>query len=220
VGHRVGGNDLAILTLTNPVRGAPTYRINTGQIPDERRPTLETVVVGWGAKGNGTDGAVASFFTDKRQGTNRVDQFGDGTTTYTPERDRPQAPPRGTLVFDFDSGDAPNTTSLRNYWDEEFNGWTGPTEGSTAPGDSGGPMFQSADGGDMWYLVGVHSSVSDSTVHFGTVAYDTRVQSYAAWITSAVPEPSPVLLLGLGGCALVAARRRRRTAARAGGAPC
>lgn len=212
LGHRVGGHDLAIITLAAEILGANFYPPNTGQIEDERRPLLTTIKIGFGKSGNGDLGSVG-LNGKKRLLYNRVDQFGDGVTTYNGTGTRKEPPPVGTLVYDFDRPSDSNTTSLTNFFDQEFNLGVGDKEGSPASGDSGGPMFQ-YDDNNRPILVGITSSGSDSLSRFGTVAYDTRVRDYAGFIQSTTgPEPA-TLLLGVVGCVLLAfARLRRGTAA-------
>ena len=77
-------------------------------------------------------------------------------------------------------------------------------------------MFVKLDG--KWILVGLTSSGTDDKSRYGTVAYDTRVQYYATWIsaTIAAPEP-PSLLLLLTTCltgAPLLLRRSRQTVRR------
>ena len=93
-------------------------------------------------------------------------------------------------------------------------------EGSTAPGDSGGPTF--IQDGATWKLAGVTSwGVNSWDVLtngsngfrglYGDVNYVTRVSEVSSWITSVIPEPSTYALLacGLSLVAFAAARRRR-----------
>jgi hypothetical protein len=220
-GHRVVGNDLAVVTLATPVDLSTftAYKYNTGQIPDERVPMPQgkEVLVGFGATGDGT-GVFGFTSGTKRQAFNNVDQFGDGTTTWTAVGDRTAngmidpPPPRNTLVFDFDQPGQPNMSTLVNAVTPAMSGAVGTMEGSVVGGDSGGPLFEMGQDGN-WYIVGITSSGSDTMGRFGSLAYATRVQSFASFImSSTVPEPASFMLfvVGLGGVGLVARRDSRR----------
>jgi hypothetical protein len=224
-GHRVVGKDLAVLTLARPVDVTKfmPYPFNTGQIAEERTPMPQgkSVLVGFSkATGDGVNFIAGGPFTPnvKRQAFNNVDRFGDGATTWTAVGDRTKngkidpPPPPDTLVFDFDQPGQGNGSGLTNAIDATMSGAVGNMEGSVIGGDSGGPLFQMGPDG-KWYIVGITSSGSDTMGRFGSIAYSTRVQSYAAFINAAlgVPAPSTLLLLiaGLVGLAGVSRRRHR-----------
>jgi hypothetical protein len=219
-GHRVVGLDLAVVTLANPLTPAQlalttTYTINSGQIPDERVPTLDTFIVGFGGGGDGVNSFGIFSSGVKRVGNNRVDEYGDGWTTWTCSGDRTKngvidpPPPANTLVFDFDRTTEPNSTGLHNHFDQELDGFVA-NEAMLAGGDSGGPMFQLLDNGTP-ILVGVASSGSDSASKYASIGYETRVNvpAYLAFIAS-VPEPPAWLLGGLVSAGALVARARRR----------
>jgi hypothetical protein len=220
-GHRVVGLDLAVVTLATPLTPAQlamtrTYTINAGQIPDERVPTLDTFIVGFGQAGDGVNSFGIFSSGVKRVGNNRVDEYGDGTTTWTCSGDRTKdgkidpPPPPNTLVFDFDRTTEPNSTGLVNHYDQELNGFVA-NEAMLASGDSGGPMFQlTADGTPI--LVGVASSGSDSQSKYASIGYETKVNvpAYLTFIAT-VPEPPVWLLGGLAGAVALVARAGRRS---------
>lgn len=56
------------------------------------------------------------------------------------------------------------------------------TEANTAPGDSGGPAFVTVGG--IKYIAGVTSGGDSPDASIGDHSFDTRVDAYAAWITS------------------------------------
>jgi hypothetical protein len=215
-GHRIVGNDLAVVTLSTPVDLSrwTAYPYNSGQIPDERMPMPQgnIVLVGFGATGDGT-GVFAFTSGTKRQAFNNIDQFGDGTTTWTAVGDRTMngmiapPPPRNTLVFDFDQPGQPNMSTLMNALMPNMSGAVGAMEGSVVGGDSGGPVFEKGPDG-KFSIVGITSSGSDTMGRFGSLAYATRVQAFSSFISGAiVPEPASLVLL-LTGLAAVAVMAR------------
>ena len=56
------------------------------------------------------------------------------------------------------------------------------TEANTAPGDSGGPAFVTVNG--VKYIAGVTSGGDSPNASIGDHSFDTRVDAFAAWITS------------------------------------
>ena len=54
-------------------------------------------------------------------------------------------------------------------------------EGTTVPGDSGGPAFAKIQG--QWKVIGITSSGSTDS-NYGDVGIFTRVSSHTAWIES------------------------------------
>ena len=193
-GHRKVGYDLAIVTLEKCVPDAKPYRYNDGTLIKEERDEKWSkdggmIKVGFGRGGNGDVGAAVPSGVPRIM-TNAVEEFGDGKTKYAknPDKGREDAPPERTLVYDFDKKDE-NTSDLKNGLTGKpspFTKW----EGSPAGGDSGGPMFIMLDKEPI--VVGLTSSGSNSLSNYGTVAYDTRVQSYSKWIKDTMDKnPCP-----------------------------
>lgn len=64
-------------------------------------------------------------------------------------------------------------------------------EATTVPGDSGSPQFILHDG--TYYLASVASGGTHQALSLGDFAYNTRVDSYTAWIANIVRWPSPAV---------------------------
>jgi hypothetical protein len=90
-------------------------------------------------------------------------------------------------------------------------------EGTTASGDSGGPMFIFDPASDTWQLAGLVSwgvnpllpaGFARTDSRYGDLAFFTDLTQHREWIGSVIPEPVTVVLLATG--ALVTTLRRRR----------
>jgi hypothetical protein len=191
-GHRKAGYDLAIVALENASRA--------------RNPTAATTARSsrMSAKWSNDGGTIKVGYGPGRQwrrrrGSSRRhpahhDQCGravrgrQNKICQDPGQDRADAPPERTLVYDFDKKDE-NTSDLKNGLTGKptpFTKW----EGSPAGGDSGSPMFIMLDKEPI--VVGITSSGSNSLSKYGTVAFDTRVQSYFKWIKDTMDKnPCP-----------------------------
>ena len=189
-------NDIALLYLSAPVAGfsgAEMFRF------DQPASILgrEATYVGHGFPGTGETGAQLQFPIELRAFTNLIEFYGDqyGLTTTS-------------FVSDFD-----NPTGTSNRQDSNPNATR--LEGAVAPGDSGGGVFVTVGG--VRYLIGINSysgavSQATSNSQYGGLSGAVDLQQFHSWIfantgISAVPEPSALLLCGLG--SLLAFRRRR-----------
>lgn len=90
-------------------------------------------------------------------------------------------------------------------------------EGTTASGDSGGPMFIFDPATGAWLLAGLASwgvnpllpaGFSRTDSRYGDLAFFTDLTRHRDWIGSVIPEPGAIVLLATG--ALLTALRRRR----------
>ncbi len=118
----------------------------------------------------------------------------------------------------------PNGFGSEQVFTTTFSAWNTPSaadqEAQATTGDSGGAVFSQIGG--AWYLMGIMEGVYEAGpsgyVYFdltnnSTVTYNIELASYRGSIVSitGVPEPSGLVLAGIGiGMALVAARRVRR----------
>ena len=70
------------------------------------------------------------------------------------------------------------------YWD-----FDNPTESNTAPGDSGGPGF--IDVGGQMHIASITSGGTKQDASLGDMAFNARVDTYAAWIDAVVMVDTP-----------------------------
>jgi len=166
----------------------------------------------------------------RRNGTNFVELFGPvvaGNNVRDAFNNLLTAP-ANTLIYDFDNHVAGTNGPLYPAGNPALGAalsaqFTGPStavgtqEADTAPGDSGGPMFLFHTPTNQWLVVGVTSYGTDGGANppppfgsrFGDIAVDTRVQSFAGWITMQIPEPGSLILTFCGLGVIVCARRMR-----------
>jgi hypothetical protein len=125
----------------------------------------------------------SGYFSQRRAWTNIIDRVTGSATTGN-----------SYIVYDFDSPDGKNN-SLRKgssgfSYDQGDFSYAGkgsssqvPTnlEGTSVPGDSGGPMYANLDGG--WLVVAVTAHGGEYS-DYGDVAFNSRVSVYYDWICS------------------------------------
>ena len=152
-------------------------------------------LAGFGRSGYGSYGYTTSAsLTDRRIGYNTIrslhpESGGDG------------------LLFRYDF-DAPATTgqpdgSLGNH-----------LETIIGPGDSGGPVLVTYGSGHA--LIGINTFTEGYGGRFGDIGGGVSLEPYWTWIADTtglplIPEPSSVLLLGLGLLLVRSVRKRRST---------
>lgn len=138
--------DIALAALDTPAVGIPTWALlfSTLPTPEAIDPVTGTGyhvnIVGYGRTGNATQGPVGEADFRRRAAENMLggffsldDQdnvlFGPGPATF----------PQNLYQFDFDSQDRVPFTDINVHRDDAL-----PNEGTTAGGDSGGPLILDA----------------------------------------------------------------------------
>lgn len=186
------GHDIALVKLNSIVSGVMPAQIYTG----DPNSLIGRIVysVGYGGHGDGLTG-YTDFDDNARAMENVIDAFlGD------------------VFLSDFDHPDG--TTNALESFGSDANPLN--LEGMGAPGDSGGPVF--VLDGTSWYISGVHSFLGDfgepfgnntPDARYGDILGSTRVDLYADWINSTVPEPASMTALAVGLVGVLARRRRR-----------
>lgn len=177
------GVDIALLKLSAPLNSiAPTPAHTT----TEETLDQKMFVCGFGDYG---DVVNTELYSERHAFENILDRI---ATNITPANDYPNRNQfKGGLIgCDFDSpvedantldetsvdSDTPEVVALGNG-DSEQEALN--LEGTTVPGDSGGPAFMRING--AWQVVGITSSGSTDS-NYGDVAVFTRVQSHQAWM--------------------------------------
>ena len=203
-GNALAGSDLAIITLSAAASaGIQRYEINRsagdlGSIFDFSGYGL----IGTGATGSTGTGQFPTIGTRHHAENTFEDTIAGGEV----------------LLSDFDSGNLANDAF--HFFDSSFpiNLGLGALEGSTAPGDSGGPAFiggkiagVTSFGARFNNLPNGTNSDLDAVLNssFGELNGFTRVVSFQTWIDAiVVPEPSTFALC-FGALALVTRRLRK-----------
>ena len=201
--YRIIPADIAVLTLEELAPAdIPRYALTNIEA------SLGTVVVtGYGATGDGKEGAIADFDTQptKRAGLNRYEALRDGLPFPGIEK----------LVYDFDSG-SPEHNTLAEIGIESDLGF-GADEVFAARGDSGAPVFRLD--GSIAGVTAFGGRLDDQPDEsFGAVAFTMPVASFQDFISTAtngtavfVPEPDACLTVA---CCLILlftqAKRRRQ----------
>lgn len=189
-GNAFAGNDIGLVHLTTPVTGITPASLYTGSA----ELGLVGTFVGFGITGTGATGQ-SRFDGGERAFQNVIDgDFGNPALLLGSDFDNPLVP--GDSHF----GDS---TPLA-------------LEGCVTSGDSGGGVFVTVNG--QTYLAGVISAVvaidGNANADYGDMSAFGRVTMFTPWISSVVPEPSPIALLLLGGSLLRGwhqyAQRRRK----------
>ena len=223
------GSDLTLLKLSSPVANAPVVQLwqGGGGAP------LIGVMAGYGNGGNGLLGAylpggtlqagmnVIDRYLPSESGAFWVTDFDSGQTRHNSLNlatvdlryiDIDGGFPSLSEVVFSEAGNESESGFAALPVAEDFFAGLGMVfpEGTTARGDSGGPLFIFSAERSRWELAGVTSFGVNPLYSAGFNRYDSRygdlsffadVSSQGAWINSVlIPEPSSsiLVLLGLG----------------------
>jgi len=230
--------DLVLLRLSNPIRSAPVIPLWQGG----GSGTLLGMMAGFGRGGNGLLGAYLPA-NGLRAGFNLIDRKiidGDGgfwVTDFDSGQGRHNSLNLATVDlrnFDAGGGDPPlsvtvfsilGTESMASFAGLPVAGDFFPglgevfPEGTTARGDSGGPLFIYSEERSQWELAGVTSFGVNPLHPSGFTRFDSRygdlsffadVSGQQDWLNGVmIPEPSKIAFLFVG---LVIPWRQRRLA--------
>ena len=183
------GVDIALIELTSSIQGVtPAPWANSTELDDE---FLDSLIYssGFGDYGGIIYDGSGDYYSQRRAWKNTLDRLSDDID-----------PPKkysgddvwqgGWVVYDFDSPEGDyNSLAKGEHSDGEFS-YVGvgnsssvalDLEGTSVPGDSGGPTYLKING--EWTVIGLTSHGS-SDGYYGDLALNTRVSSHADWICS------------------------------------
>ena len=182
------GVDIALIELTSSIQGVtPAPWANSTELDNG---FLDSLIYssGFGDYGYLSDDG-SGYYSQRRAWENTLDRLSD-------DIDPPKKYPGddvwqgGWVVYDFDSPDGDyNSLANGENSDGEFS-YVGvgdssskalDLEGTSVPGDSGGPTYLKING--EWTVIGLTSHGSTDG-YYGDLALNTRVSSHADWICS------------------------------------
>lgn len=138
--------DLAVATLDTPARGIPTWAMLFAPLPDPgssdpvRGTGYHVDIYGYGWYGTGTDGAVSRGDFRRRAAENMLGGLGAlNSISYYQYKRRYNYLPQPVYLFDFDDPLRQTQWERNSFPDDAL-----AREGTTAAGDSGGPLILDA----------------------------------------------------------------------------
>jgi len=183
------GVDIALIELTSSIQGVtPAPWANSTELDDL---FLDSLIYssGFGDYGDVIDDGSGDYYSQRRAWENTLDRLSDDID-----------PPKkysgddvwqgGWVVYDFDSPEGDYNSLAKDENSDGMYSYVGvgnsssvalDLEGTSVPGDSGGPTYLKING--EWTVIGLTSHGSTDG-YYGDLALNTRVSSHADWICS------------------------------------
>lgn len=181
------GVDIALIELSSPVQGVSPA--NWAYSTELDSTMLDSLVYssGFGDYSAHLSDGFGDYYSQRRAWENTLDRLSDDIdppTDYAGD----DVWLGGLVIYDFDNPDGDSNSLNKKQWGEFSYVGIGDSdseplalEGTSVPGDSGGPTFLEVNG--EWIVVAVTSHGSTDG-YYGDIAFNTRVSSNAEWICS------------------------------------
>lgn len=214
-----GGNDLALLHISGKTSSSsPPLPTPAALYTGTNEVGAQVVMTGYGLQGTGA-GHVNPLLGDftRRGADNLISLRADQDPTILSQVYAGNTAIASTyLLSDFDDPPAlPQASDPNNRYYSALDPL--PMEGSTAPGDSGGPVF--ADLGSGMQVIGINTWIHGfETTNPDNADYDDifatlRVSPFIGWINqvTGIPEPGSCSMVIVAAMGALGARHRKRT---------
>ena len=188
------GMDIALLELENPITGITPAKWAVNSTVDSNLLDEKIFSAGFGDYSSRLSDGSGDYWSQKRAWENVLDRINSGLTSeksFTGD----DSMSGGFVAYDFDNPEGTkNTLGDDGGWKISLYDYVGegdsddeplPYEGTSVPGDSGGPTYGFYDG--QWWVIGITSHGSTDG-YYGDVAFNTRVSSSAEWICSVASD--------------------------------
>lgn len=181
------GVDIALIKLSNPVTEISPAPWAFATDMDDTMLNSTVYSAGFGDYTNILYDQGGDYYSMRQAWQNTLDRISSELNSTTQYENHDQFL-GGFVVYDFDSPDGSvNSLSKAEGLDDlyYYAGKGGSSsvplelEGTSVPGDSGGPTFANING--TWTVIGVTSHGSTNG-YYGDIAFNTRVSANAAWI--------------------------------------
>ena len=183
--------DIALATLDTPAARIPTWALLFSPLPtptsiDPVRGTgYHVTITGYGRSGNGTQGAVGGVDFRRRAAENMLGALAspDDRNDFLFGPAAPGTPPLGQNLYNLDFDDPRRGTTGASQFDfNVFRDDALPNEGTTAGGDSGGPLILTAS----------RNTLSTRNLQIGVLSGGSRffgAQAFSSYGTTSFYQP-------------------------------